>query len=495
MTQKDGHSILNKAEERVDYDDDDDDDDMELVMITVGSRSLRDAFNHRLHNPSIDHRTNRQPHVQQKEEIEETQPLEHQKLPPLFGASSVEFASSSSEDLEAFTGSRVTNAHHQAKISRQDSANKPDVGGNSSTITADEEGARSQNQTNCHMNLRRKCHRKQLNMERSPMKRQKSRDMCRPLKQWLYSHRDTPYPSRSEKLELSLVSNLTLTQVSNWFANARRRLKNTVSGPPGMTWSRRMKLYNRHVVGNQELLSISSDGDSSSRHEDEVEEEQEEDEDDDGGKVRRREENRNEKQVADPQAQTRRETGGQFFANLLLHNQSSAVEAGRSTQQNEINQTSAEEFVRKSCPVQSKVGMGSVSAKVKQSIIQRYLNDTMTLGNEASQKSVLSTSNQYHTLQKKHVSNSDHRLILHTFDFRHRNASGSLSSHDYEELSISSRSTPTKDHCFAVDVPADDEHSFNTNGKDFHWKEISAALGLTLLANCVQKVPRDAFFC
>lgn len=67
-----------------------------------------------------------------------------------------------------------------------------------------------------------------------------------------------------------------------------------------MTWSRRMKLYNRHVVGNQELLSISSDGDSSSRHEDEGEEEEEEeedDEDDDGGK-RRKEENVNENQVA-----------------------------------------------------------------------------------------------------------------------------------------------------------------------------------------------------
>ena len=151
---------------------------------------------------------------------------------------------------------------------------------------------------------------------------------------------------------------------------------------------------------------------------------------------------------ADHQAQTRPDAGGQFFTNLLLHNQPSEVEADRSTQQSERKQTSTEDFIRKSCPAQSKVGTGSVSAKVKQSIIQRYLNDTMALGNEVSQKSVLSTSNQDNTIQKKHVSNNDHRLILHTFDFRHRNASGSLSSHDYEELSISSRSTPTKDHCF-----------------------------------------------
>ncbi|ESN99585.1 hypothetical protein HELRODRAFT_84083, partial [Helobdella robusta] len=48
-----------------------------------------------------------------------------------------------------------------------------------------------------------------------------TREMSGPLKQWLYRHRDTPYPSRAEKLELSCQSNMTLTQVSNWFANAR----------------------------------------------------------------------------------------------------------------------------------------------------------------------------------------------------------------------------------------------------------------------------------
>ena len=78
-------------------------------------------------------------------------------------------------------------------------------------------------------------------------------------------------------------------QVSNWFANARRRLKNTVTdscingglGADGtdseqpISWAKRIKLYNSHVVGNQELLSISSD-DTAWEEEDSIEEEEEE---------------------------------------------------------------------------------------------------------------------------------------------------------------------------------------------------------------------------
>uniref|UniRef100_S4RT60 Mohawk homeobox b n=1 Tax=Petromyzon marinus TaxID=7757 RepID=S4RT60_PETMA len=49
-------------------------------------------------------------------------------------------------------------------------------------------------------------------------------------------------------------------QVSNWFANARRRLKNTVRQPE-LSWAMRIKLYNQYVQGNAERLSVCS-GDS-----------------------------------------------------------------------------------------------------------------------------------------------------------------------------------------------------------------------------------------
>lgn len=96
--------------------------------------------------------------------------------------------------------------------------------------------------------------------------------MCRPLKQWLYNHRDQPYPSRADKLQLASLSKMTVVQVSNWFANARRRLKKTGQPAPAspsapsaaaaaavLSWEQRFKMYNRNIVGNQERLSISSD--------------------------------------------------------------------------------------------------------------------------------------------------------------------------------------------------------------------------------------------
>lgn len=45
------------------------------------------------------------------------------------------------------------------------------------------------------------------------------------LKAWLYEHRKNPYPTKNEKMILAMVTKMTLTQVSTWFANARRRLK------------------------------------------------------------------------------------------------------------------------------------------------------------------------------------------------------------------------------------------------------------------------------
>ena len=52
-----------------------------------------------------------------------------------------------------------------------------------------------------------------------------SRESTSTLKLWLYEHRKNPYPSKAEKIMLAILTRMTLTQVSTWFANARRRLK------------------------------------------------------------------------------------------------------------------------------------------------------------------------------------------------------------------------------------------------------------------------------
>ncbi len=106
--------------------------------------------------------------------------------------------------------------------------------------------------------------------------------MVRPLKQWLLRHRHNPYPTKAEKAELAAGSNMTLIQVSNWFANARRRLKNVVQDPR-CSWSARLRMYNQFVQGNAELLSIASDDSiwNSNDEEEEGEEGGEDEEEDD----------------------------------------------------------------------------------------------------------------------------------------------------------------------------------------------------------------------
>ena len=43
------------------------------------------------------------------------------------------------------------------------------------------------------------------------------------LKQWFYDHVAHPYPTEQEKQELCKLTGLGMTQLSNWFINARRR--------------------------------------------------------------------------------------------------------------------------------------------------------------------------------------------------------------------------------------------------------------------------------
>lgn len=71
------------------------------------------------------------------------------------------------------------------------------------------------------------------------------------LKDWMIAHIDHPYPSEEEKETLGQLTGLSLSQISNWMANTRRRHKarpkrtsspslrpvtEPVNVPPGRTW-------------------------------------------------------------------------------------------------------------------------------------------------------------------------------------------------------------------------------------------------------------------
>lgn len=52
-----------------------------------------------------------------------------------------------------------------------------------------------------------------------------TRETTAMLKDWLDEHGANPYPTKGEKIMLSIITKMSLTQVSTWFANARRRMK------------------------------------------------------------------------------------------------------------------------------------------------------------------------------------------------------------------------------------------------------------------------------
>ncbi|VEL32696.1 unnamed protein product [Protopolystoma xenopodis] len=64
------------------------------------------------------------------------------------------------------------------------------------------------------------------------MKKTATRETTNMLKAWLKEHRRNPYPTKGEKIMLAVITRMNLTQVSTWFANARRRLKKENK----MTW-------------------------------------------------------------------------------------------------------------------------------------------------------------------------------------------------------------------------------------------------------------------
>ena len=87
-----------------------------------------------------------------------------------------------------------------------------------------------------------------------------TRETTNTLKAWLYEHRKNPYPTKGEKIMLAIITKMTLTQVSTWFANARRRLKKENK----MTWSPR----NRCGDGDDDENSDKNDDDDDDNEKD-----------------------------------------------------------------------------------------------------------------------------------------------------------------------------------------------------------------------------------
>lgn len=77
-------------------------------------------------------------------------------------------------------------------------------------------------------------------VDRPPRKRGKlPKETTDYLKAWLHRHSDHPYPSEEEKKQLCLATGLSMSQVSNWMINARRRIlapaHRAASGPTTTT--------------------------------------------------------------------------------------------------------------------------------------------------------------------------------------------------------------------------------------------------------------------
>ena len=88
----------------------------------------------------------------------------------------------------------------------------------------------------------------------SARRKNATRETTSSLKSWLNEHRKNPYPSKSEKVMLAIMTKMTLTQVSTWFANARRRLKKENK----MTWSPRKKSNSKKSIKEGDSCSSES---------------------------------------------------------------------------------------------------------------------------------------------------------------------------------------------------------------------------------------------
>ena len=107
-----------------------------------------------------------------------------------------------------------------------------------------------------------------------------TRESTSTLKAWLNEHRKNPYPTKGEKIMLAIITKMTLTQVSTWFANARRRLKKENQ----MTWAPRSRTDEEgNAYGSEREEEDEEDDEDDSKRELELEEEELGGEEEDAG--------------------------------------------------------------------------------------------------------------------------------------------------------------------------------------------------------------------
>lgn len=96
------------------------------------------------------------------------------------------------------------------------------------------------------VNLGPTCFRVCRFLDPNARRKNATRESTATLKAWLNEHKKNPYPTKGEKIMLAIITKMTLTQVSTWFANARRRLKKDHK----MTWEPRSRIDDDNEAGS-----------------------------------------------------------------------------------------------------------------------------------------------------------------------------------------------------------------------------------------------------
>ncbi|XP_023667583.1 iroquois-class homeodomain protein IRX-4a isoform X1 [Paramormyrops kingsleyae] len=102
-------------------------------------------------------------------------------------------------------------------------------------------------------------------MDGGTRRKNATRETTSTLKAWLQEHRKNPYPTKGEKIMLAIITKMTLTQVSTWFANARRRLKKENK----MTWPPRNKCSDERRYDDDEEVASQGEQIKTENNEDE----------------------------------------------------------------------------------------------------------------------------------------------------------------------------------------------------------------------------------